>query len=197
MNRKGIANDPERKARIAQAALDLIAEGGIKAATYRKIAVAAAVPLGSVTYHYTSMDHILVEAFTLFGNQLDPRYGIAIASAPTQMDARDVLVDAICGERRATQRELRLFREMYAYGSTSPRVQDLVRSFEARSISALKGHFAEPAARAIDALVEGWWIYQSWTPGGLEPHMVRDAIDALADKFADGPGDAQYADNEA
>ncbi|WIY83551.1 TetR family transcriptional regulator [Propionimicrobium sp. PCR01-08-3] len=195
MTRKGIANDPERKARITQAALDLIAEGGIKAATHRKIAAAAEVPLGSVTYHYTSMDHILVEAFTLFGNQLDPRYGIAVTSAPTQMDARDVLVDAICGERRATQRELRLFREMYAYGSTSPRVQDLVRSFEARSISALSVHFAEPAARAIDALVEGWWIYQSWTPGGLDPQMVRDAIDALADKFSINAPTAQNAAN--
>lgn len=183
MARKGIANDPERKTRIAQAALDLVAEGGVRAATHRRIAARAGVPLGSVTYHYASMDHIIVAAFTLFGEQIDPRYGLAITSAATQADARDVLVDAICGSRRATPRELRLAREMYAYGTGSARVADLVRTSDERAIEALCTHFSEPAARAIDALVEGWWIYQSWTPGDLDPQMVRGAIDALADRF--------------
>lgn len=185
--RRGIANDPERKTRIAQAALDVIAESGIRAATHRTIAARADVPLGSVTYHFRTLEDVLVASFTLLGEQMEPRYIGAITLAAGPAAIRDVLVDAICGESRATDRELRLVREMYAYGSVSERVGDLVRAAEASSIAALSQHFSEPAARAIDALVEGWWVYQSWTPGRLDPGMVRNAIDALANAFASDP----------
>lgn len=182
--RKGIANDPHRKERIAQAALDVVAEGGIRAATHRTIAARAGVPLGSVTYHFATLEDVLVAAFTLLGEQIAPRYDDAIRRAHDQGEVRELLVDAICGSRRPSDRELRLTREVYAYGSTSDRVGDLVRAGEAASIAALSAHFPEPAARAIDALVEGWWIYQSWNPQQLDPATVRDAIDALADTFA-------------
>jgi DNA-binding transcriptional regulator YbjK len=181
--RRGVANDPRRKTRIAQAALDVIAEGGMRSATHRAIANRAGVPLGSVTYHFATMDDILVAAFTLLGQQVEPRYNDAIVRAESQDAAREVLVDVICGVSRATDRELRLVRELYAYGSVSERVGDLVRNGEASAIEALSTHFSEPAARALDALVEGWWIYQSWTPGPLDPDMVRGVIDAIADKF--------------
>lgn len=182
--RKGIANDPHRRERIAQAALDVIAEGGLRAATHRTIATRAEVPLGSVTYHFATLEDILVAAFTLLGEQIAPRYDDAIREARDQDEVREILVDVICGSRRPSERELRLAREVYAYGSISDRVGDLIRGGEAASIAALFTHFPEPGARAIDALVEGWWIYQSWGSRQLDPGIVRDAIDAIADKFA-------------
>ncbi len=184
--RKGIANDPHRKERIAQAALDVVAEGGLRAATHRTIAAGAGIPLGSVTYHFATLEDILVAAFTLLGEQIVPRYDDTIRQARDQDEVRTMLVDVVCGSRRPSDRELRLAREVYAYGSTSDRVADLIRAGEAASITALTTHFPEPAARAIDALVEGWWIYQSWSRQQLDPATVRDAIDALADKFAPG-----------
>ncbi|TQC43920.1 TetR family transcriptional regulator [Rhodococcus sp. WS4] len=183
MVRKGIANDPSRKARISKAALDIVAESGLRAATHRRIADRAGVPLGSVTYHFADIDEILASAFETLGEQIAPRYNDAIAAAPNQYAARRVLVDAVCGSSRATEWELRLIREMYAYGSVSHRVRNLIRAFEESSLRALQTHFPEPAARALDALVEGWWIYQSWAPEALDEDMVRDAIDAIADKF--------------
>lgn len=181
--RKGVVNDPLRKDKIVQAALDVLADSGVRGTTHRSIAQRAGVPLGSVTYYYASLEDLLVAAFERMAHQMDPRYGAAIRAAANQAEAREVVVDAICGSRRATDRELRVHREMYAYGSTSPRVQAIVRSFEAQAIEALTTHFSEPAARAIDALVEGWWIYQSWTPDVLDTEMVRRAVDALADAF--------------
>jgi DNA-binding transcriptional regulator YbjK len=179
--RKGIANDPLRKEKIARAALDLLAESGVRGATHRTIAVRAGVPLGSVTYHYASLDDIFVAAFEQMAQDMEPRYDQSIIDAGSQEEARDVLVDAVCGSRRATQRELRLHRELYAYGTNSPRVQDLIRAAEQRSIDALSTHFPEPAARALDALVEGWWIYQSWNPDKpLDRSMVVEAVDALS-----------------
>ena len=57
MVRKGIPNDPHRKTRITQAALDLVADVGVRATTHRKIAQYAGIPLGSVTDHHATLRH--------------------------------------------------------------------------------------------------------------------------------------------
>lgn len=55
-------NDPDRPARIARAAIAVIAEHGIDALTHRKVAAAAGVPLGSTTYHFASLDDLVAAA---------------------------------------------------------------------------------------------------------------------------------------
>jgi TetR/AcrR family transcriptional regulator, regulator of biofilm formation and stress response len=52
-------NDPERRIRIARAAIAVVAEQGIDALTHRRVAAAAEVPLGSTTYHFATLDDLL------------------------------------------------------------------------------------------------------------------------------------------
>ena len=52
-------NDPERRARIAKAAIGVVAERGIEGLTHRAVAAAADVPLGSTTYHFATVDDLL------------------------------------------------------------------------------------------------------------------------------------------
>lgn len=179
--RRGVANDPHRADKVAHAALDLLAEGGLRAVTHRTIAARAGVPLGSVTYYYATLDDVFVAAFELMQQEINARFDIPAAASPAA--ARAQVVAAICGSSRASRREWLLYRELYAYGSRSERVADLVRSFERRWIASLTMHFPEPAARALDALMEGWTIYQSWNPGVLDRDMVARAVDALADAY--------------
>ena len=44
--------------------LDVIAEHGVAGASHRAIARAADVPLGSITYHFATLDELLAAAFT-------------------------------------------------------------------------------------------------------------------------------------
>ncbi|SEB57926.1 regulatory protein, tetR family [Streptomyces melanosporofaciens] len=53
-----------RRDQILNAALEVIAEHGAISVTYRKIAAAADVLLGSLTYYFDGMQHLLTEAFT-------------------------------------------------------------------------------------------------------------------------------------
>ncbi len=55
-------NDPDRPARIARAAIAVIAEHGIEALTHRRVAAMAGVPLGSTTYHFASLDQLVAAA---------------------------------------------------------------------------------------------------------------------------------------
>lgn len=51
--------DPHRRDRIAEAVITVITEQGINALTHRRVAAAAGVPLGSTTYHFSTLDDLL------------------------------------------------------------------------------------------------------------------------------------------
>jgi DNA-binding transcriptional regulator YbjK len=55
-------SDPDRPERIADAALALIARRGIEGVSHRSVAAEAGVPLGSTTYHFKTLDDILIAA---------------------------------------------------------------------------------------------------------------------------------------
>lgn len=54
--------DPTRRARIARAAIEVVAERGVGKLTHRAVAAAAEVPLGSTTYHFATLDDLLAVA---------------------------------------------------------------------------------------------------------------------------------------
>jgi DNA-binding transcriptional regulator YbjK len=54
--------DPDRRERIANAAIAVVAERGVEGVTHRAVAAAAGVPLGSTTYHFATLDDLLVVA---------------------------------------------------------------------------------------------------------------------------------------
>ncbi len=54
--------DPDRRERIAAAAIAVVAERGVEGVTHRAVAAAAGVPLGSTTYHFATLDELLAEA---------------------------------------------------------------------------------------------------------------------------------------
>lgn len=53
-------NDPARRQRIIEAAARVVAEHGVDSLTFRAVADAAKVPLGSTTYYFTDKDDLLV-----------------------------------------------------------------------------------------------------------------------------------------
>jgi DNA-binding transcriptional regulator YbjK len=54
--------DPTRREKIANAAIAVVAERGVEGVTHRAVAAAAGVPLGSTTYHFATLDDLLVVA---------------------------------------------------------------------------------------------------------------------------------------
>lgn len=59
----------QARERILRATLDLIAAEGVAAITNRRVAAAAGVSLGSLTYHFDSQSELLREALLLYVEQ--------------------------------------------------------------------------------------------------------------------------------
>lgn len=54
--------DPERRGRIIDAAIRVVGAKGIAGLSHRSVAAEADVPLGSTTYHFASLDELLIAA---------------------------------------------------------------------------------------------------------------------------------------
>lgn len=94
--------DPDRRTRILRAALDTIAEHGVAGTTHRRIAAAADVPLGSMTYHFAGLDDLLTEAFTLLADTVSARFTERLAAAVTRAEACEAVVDLVVDDDWAT-----------------------------------------------------------------------------------------------
>lgn len=59
---RGRRKDPDRRERIARAAITVVAERGVEKLTHRAVAATAGVPLGSTTYYFRTLDDLLASA---------------------------------------------------------------------------------------------------------------------------------------
>lgn len=177
-------NDPRRRERILDAALDVIAEHGAIKVTFRRIADAAGVPLGSLTYYFDDMRHLLTEAFTRHAESVSTRYGALLGAARTPEEARDAVVEIICGKVWGTDRNLLLGYELYAFAARHPELREVMRSWMQTSRDQLAQHFDPLTARALDALIEGFSIHNSVDPRPTD----RPGVTAIVDAVVTRPG---------
>jgi DNA-binding transcriptional regulator YbjK len=155
--------DPQRRNRIIDAALDVIAREGVTGATHRRIAAVADVPLGSMTYHFDGIEQVVREAFIRFSESIADTFDDLLGAAQTPEDAIEAVVEIICGNfwRKDENRALILTYELYAYASRQPDMRSVMQNWMARSQQALSQHFDVRTAKALDALIEGLTIHRS------------------------------------
>jgi len=168
--------DPDRRDRIIDACLDVIAEAGVAGTSHRRVAAAADVPLGSMTYHFTGMDELLREAFRRFAGQLADQFERRMAAAHDRGTAVDAVVQIITRDVFATQRDLVLTHELYVLAARDPAYRTLTNEWMGRSRAALGRHFDPATTRLLDALVEGLTIHRALD---TEPHDDVDVAEAV------------------
>src|SRR5689334_12851979 len=88
-------HDPGRRDRLIDAALTVIAERGVAGTTHREIARVADVPLGSMTYHFTSLDEVLAEAFTRHAESVARVFDERMGAAADRAAAIDAVVTLV------------------------------------------------------------------------------------------------------
>ena len=174
--RRARRHDPERRERLLDACLQVIGEDGVSHASTRRIAAAADVPLGSITYHFESTYELLLEAFERFAHRISDRFEEYMDRAADVEQARQAVVDLIGVDLMTDPQELVLTHELYALAARDPRFRRLTHEWMARSRHALERHFDPPTARRLDALIEGMTIHRALD---TEPHDPDEALRAV------------------
>jgi DNA-binding transcriptional regulator YbjK len=159
--------DPDRKTRIIDAAVDVIAQHGVAGTTHRRIAAAADVPLGSLTYHFAGLEELLALAFRRHADRMSHVYADHFDGVRTHDQFIEAVTDLIHGSAGADSRDWAVAYELYLAALRDPALRDVTESWMRTSRAVLE-RFVDPVtARGVDALIEGLVLHRtlSTTPG--------------------------------
>jgi DNA-binding transcriptional regulator YbjK len=147
--------DPERKSRIVDAAIKVIAEHGVAGTTSRRIAAAADVPLGSLTYHFNGVDDLLAQAFRRHAERMSPRYEAHFDGVRDLAGFVDAVTALINGDAGGDAGDWAVAYELYLAALRDPALRTVTDDWMRRSRAVLE-RFVDPVtARGVDALIEG------------------------------------------
>lgn len=184
-----------RRAALLDAAVEIVGERGIAAATHRAIAARAGVPPSTTSYFFESIDELLATAMR---ERLDEHVQAlraltaTIESAELTPDPQtiDGFADAtavlvMSGPRAHTIAQFEVYMQASRDSKYSNYAEEMFDAFEALAAAGLKAAgAAEPAtgARAIVALVDGLML-QHLARGTTERRAKSEIRAALAVAF--------------
>ena len=181
--------DPGRRERILDAVLDLIARDGSAGATYRSVAEAADVPMGSMTYHFPTRDDMLLAAFERLAEQMQKRFDQIMAAPLEGQDPRERVVQLIATHGAGYGRDMVLSAELYALAVRDERYRVLIQSWMERSRASLRRHFSADTAPVIDALHEGLVLHSHISTEPFDVDRVRSAVYRLVESASIPPAE--------
>jgi TetR/AcrR family transcriptional regulator, regulator of biofilm formation and stress response len=173
---RGRRYDPDRRQRLIETTLDVIAEHGVTGTSHRRIAAAADVPLGSMTYHFSSMHELLLLAFAHLAQTSGDAFDAAMAAIEPGSDARSAVVGALTAELAGGSRSAVLTYELYALAARDPAFRVVTQAWMDRTCASLERHFDTETARVIDALIEGLVIHATLSTEPIDRTAIRAAV---------------------
>jgi len=169
-------HDPGRRDRLIDAALTVIAERGVAGTTHREIARAADVPLGSMTYHFGSLNEVLAEAFTRHVDSVAGVFDERLAAARDLPAAVEAVITLLTEDLLGSRHDFVLTVELYVAAARNPVLKAVTQAWMARSRRALERHFDATTARELDALIEGLMLHSALSTEPMTPEQIRHAI---------------------
>ena len=169
-------HDPDRRARIIEATVDVIAEHGVAGTTHRLIAAAADVPLGSLTYHFTGLDDLRAQAFALHAERMAVIYEAHFAGVRSRADVVEAVTDLVHGDAGADDRDWAVAYELYLAALRDPGLRTVTESWMRRSRSVLERFVDPTTARGVDALIEGLVMHKVLSTGPVSQEQTREII---------------------
>ncbi|GAA2601602.1 TetR/AcrR family transcriptional regulator [Streptomyces tubercidicus] len=169
--------DPDRRQRIIDAAIAVVGERGIAGLSHRSVAAAADVPLGSTTYHFASLDELLIAAlrqvnrvcladFARWAEGIDP-------AAPLAEEVARFIEEALAGDRSRMELEY----ELYLTALRREAVRPIAAECLDEMVRVLGQRIGDVrTARAVVALTDGLLLQHLLTGQPFDPASVRAGL---------------------
>ncbi|MEU4174562.1 TetR family transcriptional regulator [Streptomyces sp. NPDC026589] len=175
--------DPGRRTKIIDAALRVIAADGMAGLSHRTVAAEADVPLGSTTYHFGSLDELLVAALRRcnenFVQELRGSEALAgpVGSAGLAEELTRLLGRWFAGERGAIELEY----ELYLAALRRPVLRPVAAEWTEEAVELLSRHTDPETARALVALMDGVCLQVLLTGGTFDAPCTREMLARIVD----------------
>ncbi|MFE6662036.1 TetR/AcrR family transcriptional regulator [Streptomyces sp. NPDC057697] len=168
--------DPERRDRIIDAAIRVVGARGIAGLSHRSVAAEADVPLGSTTYHFASLDELLIAALRRsnenFAQVMREAEALADPAADLAGELAALLGQYFSGGRGRAELEY----ELYLAALRRPALRPVAAEWT-DSTAALLSRRTDPAtARALIALMDGICLQVLLTDGVYDEAYAREML---------------------
>ncbi|MFF0228345.1 TetR/AcrR family transcriptional regulator [Streptomyces sp. NPDC004629] len=169
-------HDPDRRQRIIDAAIRVVGAKGIAGLSHRTVAAEADVPLGSTTYHFATLDELLVAAL----RQANEGFaGVLVGSGVPDDTEGDlaaglarVLGEWLGGERTGVELEY----ELYLAALRRPALRPVAAEWTEETARRLANRTDPVTARALLALMDGICLQVLLTGGEYDEEYAREAL---------------------
>ncbi|GAA3740592.1 TetR/AcrR family transcriptional regulator [Plantactinospora mayteni] len=173
------SRDPEgRRAALATAAIEVIAEVGIARTTHRAVAARAGLPLGATTYYFPSLDDLVAAGLAVATEAL----GAELRSWAERLDTAEDLPGALIGLVEAyltDRRRARLEYDLYLAAARDPALRPLAEGCLHGFRDLLEPRLGPEAARVVVALLDGAMLQALVTDTDLDGPALTAAIRRL------------------
>lgn len=172
-------HDPERRQRIIDAAIRVVGRGGIAGLSHRTAAAEADVPLGSTTYHFTTLDELLVAALRQanegFAGLIAARGGLQDPHTDLAAELAALTGEWLAGERTGVELEY----ELYLAALRRPALRPVAAEW-CEDIAELLSRRTDPVtARALVALMDGICLQVLLTDTPYDEAYAREVLGRL------------------
>ncbi|KQX53533.1 MULTISPECIES: TetR family transcriptional regulator [unclassified Streptomyces] len=177
-------HDPERRERIVDAALRVVGRSGLSGLSHRTVAAEADVPLGSTTYHFASLDELLVAALRKanegFGRLLRDSPALAAPDGDLAAALARLLGEWMSGDRARVELEY----ELYLAALRRPALRPVAAEWTETVVTVL-AHRTDPVtARALVALMDGICLQSLLTGTAYDEEYGRLVLARILDTGA-------------
>ncbi|WP_328297987.1 TetR family transcriptional regulator [Streptomyces sp. NBC_00435] len=161
--------DPDRRQRIIDAAIRVVGAKGIAGLSHRSAAAEADVPLGSTTYHFATLDDLLVAALRQANESFTPVLppGTDLAASLARL-----LGELLSGDRARAELEY----ELYLAALRRPALRPVAAEWYEAVAGALSERVDPATARAVVAVMDGLSLQVLLTGAEYDESGAREIL---------------------
>jgi DNA-binding transcriptional regulator YbjK len=174
----GRRHDPGRRQRITDAAIRVVGRDGIAGLSHRTVAAEADVPLGSTTYHFATLEELLVAAL----RQANEGFGRVLAELLPDDGRGDLAAELaralgqwLGGDRTGVELEY----ELYLAALRRPALRPVAAEWTDQAAALLARRTDPVTARALLALMDGICLQVLLTGGSYDEEYARTLLARL------------------
>ncbi|MFF1682562.1 TetR/AcrR family transcriptional regulator [Streptomyces sp. NPDC058256] len=176
--------DPERRQRIIDAAIRVVGAKGIAGLSHRSVAAEADVPLGSTTYHFKTLDELMVAALRQanegFAKVVAARGGLEDPRTDLAGELAGLMGEWLAGDRTGVELEC----ELYLAALRRPALRPVAAEWAADLVERLTRRTDPVTARALVALLDGLCLQVLLTDVPFDEEYARTVLARIVDAGA-------------
>ncbi|MFZ3469480.1 TetR/AcrR family transcriptional regulator [Streptomyces sp. 4.24] len=161
--------DPGRRQRIIDAAIRVVGAKGIAGLSHRSAAAEADVPLGSTTYHFATLDDLLVAALRQANEEFAP---VLPPGADLAESLARLLGELLSGDRARAELEY----ELYLAALRRPALRPVAAEWYEAATAALADRVDPATARAVVAVMDGISLQVLLTGAEYDEPYAREVL---------------------